>query len=258
MALRSKKKKPLGLNQAMKELKKGVQLPKVVEGEQRHISPKRTQEEYDRLADHQRAKKFVEVTLQGSKGQTYHVVVPASYVQLIPKKWEWTEERYRVAELVASGVPFTQIVEDPRVNFKSRLVIYAMLEHPEFREHVDGLIMETGWASRRERLASLQRLNQELLNKVLRELDRMKLTDKNVGALLSAINMNAKLIAQEKGEFIEETKVTSDVTMSGSMVHLEAKVDEILASKTEEERRALEKEFDEIGDEIIRQLTGEK
>lgn len=205
-----------------------------------------------------KAKSFTSIKLTGSKGQTYEVAVPSSYLTNIPRVWEWNEERYRVAELIAQGVPISHIPDQPGIGFKSKLVIYAWLEHPEFKEYVDGIIMETGWASRRERLQNLEILNKRLLNKVLNEMDAMKLTDKNVGAILSAIQAGAKLIAQEKGEFIEESKVTSDMNVTGAVTNVTAKLEDFTKSKTAEELAELEKEFDKVGDDIIRALTGSK
>lgn len=204
------------------------------------------------------AKSYTAVKLTGSKGETYEVAIPSSYVRAIPKKWEWNDERYRVAELIAQGIPISQIPDQEGVHFKSKLTIYAWLEHPEFKSYVDGIIMETGWASRRERLQNLQILNQRLLNKVLGEMDAMKLTDKNVGSLLTAIQAGAKLIAQEKGEFIEESKVTQDMNVTGTVANVSAKLEDLMASKTAEEKQELEKEFNKVGDDIIRALTGSK
>lgn len=203
-------------------------------------------------------KEYHEMELVGSKGERYTVVVPSSYVNGVPKVWKWTGERYRVAELIAQGVPFAQIPDDPQVVINNRMTIYCWMEHPEFRNHVDGLIMETGWSSRRERLNNLKRMNDVLLQKVLREVDGMKLDSKNVGSLLTAIQAGAKLIAQEKGEFIEESKVSTDMTVEGKMVNIEAKMDDFVKSKTADEQAQLAKEFDAVGDDIIRALTGSK
>jgi hypothetical protein len=210
--------------------------------------------------EQRKTKEFEEITIQGSKGQRYTVVVPASYVKAIPKIWEWTEERYKVAELIAEGLPIAQIPNHPEVTIRSRMVIYGWLEHPEFKEHVDALVMESGWANRRERLSNLSHLNRVLLNKVLKEIDGVKLTDKSLGAVLSAIHGGSKLIAQEKGEFIEESKVTQDTNISGTLgtVQVTQTFDQLMEGKTEDERKALEKEFEAVGDEIIRSLTGEK
>jgi hypothetical protein len=210
------------------------------------------------LGDVRKTKEFETITLHGSKGEKYTVVVPASYASDIPKVWKWTSERYRVAELVAEGIPFAQIPSHPGVGIKSRMTIYCWLEHPEFKSHVDGLVMETGWANRRERMAKLERLNEILLSKVVNELPSVKLTDKMAGALLSAINANAKMLAQEKGEFIEETKVTQDTNISGTLATAKLDVNDFLKSKASEDQKELMKEFESMGDDIIRSLTGDK
>jgi hypothetical protein len=210
--------------------------------------------------EQRKTREFESITIVGSKGQKYSVVVPASYVKAIPKIWEWTEERYKVAELIAEGMPLAQIPNHPEVSIKSRMVIYGWLEHPEFKEHVDALVMESGWANRRERLANLQHINKLLLNKLTKEIDSIKISDKSLGAILSALQAGSKLIAQEKGEFIEESKVTQDTNISGTLgtVQVTQTFDQLMEGKTEDERKALEKEFEAVGDEIIRSLTGEK
>lgn len=214
----------------------------------------------DKPLEQRKTKDFETITIMGSKGQKYSVVVPASYVNAIPKVWEWNAERYKVAELIADGVPIAQIPDHPEVSFRSRMVIYGWLEHPEFKEHVDALVMETGWANRRERLSNLQHINRVLLNKLVREIDSIKLTDKSLGSVLTALQAGSKLIAQEKGEFIEETKVTQDTNISGTLgtIAVTQTFEELMEGKTEDERKALEKEFEAAGDEIIRQLTGAK
>ena len=224
----------------------------------RRLPAKRSEAEKAALPEQNQVKEYRDVLLTGSKGQTYRVAVPASYFDHVPKIWKWTDDRYRVAELISEGIPISQIPDQPGVKVRTRLTIYAWLEHPEFKEYVDGIIMETGWASRRERLQNLQILNQRLLNKVLNEMDAMKLTDKNIGALLGAIQAGAKLIAQEKGEFIEESKVTQDTNITGTVATVSAKLEDLMASKTTEEIAELEKEFDKVGDDIIRAITGEK
>lgn len=208
------------------------------------------------ISNTRKTREFSTITIVGSKGQKYKVVVPASYVRAIPKVWEWTAERYRVAELIAQGIPLSQIPDDPQVTIKNRMTIYGWLEHPEFKEHVDALVLETGWANRRERISKLTRLNEALYMKVLNELSEVKLTDKMAGALLSAIQAGAKMLATEKGEFVEESKVTQDTNLTGTVATVSAKLDDFMASKTDDERKELEKEFDNVADDIIRSITG--
>lgn len=205
-----------------------------------------------------KTKEFSTITLSGSKGQSYKVVVPSTYVKIVPKVWEWTAERYRVAELIAEGIPLSQIPGHEGVTIKSRMTIYGWLEHPEFKEHVDGLVLETGWANRRERINNLQRLNDIVLNKVVREIDSIKLSDKSIGALLSALQSGSKLIAQEKGEFIEESKVTQDTNLNAKVATISTDLSQVLESKSAEERAKLEQDFDKVADDIIRNLTGDK
>lgn len=250
---------------AVKSLARGVQSPTIADNKnkekQRHTPMASDGNVLEASgtggSSRRKAREFEEITISGSKGQKYKVVVPASYINAVPKTWEWNAERYRVAELIAEGVPLAQIPSYPEVTIKSRMTIYGWLEHPEFKEHVDALVMETGWANRRERIAKLSRLNEILFNKVVRELDGVKITDKMAGALLSAIQAGSKLLSQEKGEFVEESKVSTDMNVTGTVATVTAKIEDLMATKSAEERDALEQSFDSIGDELIRHITGD-
>lgn len=248
---------------AIEELAKGVQEPAIEQNpnrqKRRPDAPLPSEGNQEGTGSTRRkTKEFAHISVTGSKGEVYKIAVPISYVQAVPKTWEWNEERYHVAELIAKGIPFAQIPDQPGVTIKSRMTIYGWLEHPEFKEHIDALIMETGWASRRERLNNMQRLNNMLFNKVAKELDGVKLTDKSLGAVLSALQMNAKFIAQEKGEFVEESKVTQDTNVTAKVATVSASVDSMLSSKSAEERARLEEEFDAMADNLIRSITGDK
>jgi hypothetical protein len=202
-----------------------------------------------------KASEFVEMEITGSKGKKYKVAVPSSYAKLVPKQWEWTPERYRVAEDIAAGLPMVQVAE---INGFHRSTIYGWLEHPEFREHVDGLVLESGMASRRERIATLNRLSDMLIRKVANELSAIKLNEKSIGAVLSTIGQYAKHLAQEKEEFVEASKVEQQTTLNGTLGVAHVNIDKALDSVASEERQKLEEEFNKMADDIIRGLTGEK
>lgn len=205
-----------------------------------------------------KAVEYTTIEVESSKGKRYRIVVPQSYAEGIPRKWKWDIQKYQVAELIAHGVPISQIPRHPEITLKSRMTIYAWLQHPEFKEHVDGLTLETGWANKRERIAGLNRLTDMLFSKLANEIDGVKLTDKSIGAIISGLQQASKLISQEKEEFVEESKVTQETHLSGSITTIEAKLDDFMASKTDDERRALEEEFDKIGNSIIEGITGAK
>lgn len=201
-----------------------------------------------------RTKEYVTVELTGSTGKRYKVAVPKTYARHIPKTWKWDETKFKVAEAIAMGVPILHITEDPEYGVSTRMTIYAWLEHPEFREHVDGLTMETGWANYRERVAGLNRVTRKLFDKVVNELDAIKLTDKSLGAVLTAIPAIAKLIAQEKGEFIEASKVEQQTTLNATVAMGVGSIEDMLNTLNGDERKKLEKEFDALGDQIIQQF----
>lgn len=205
-----------------------------------------------------RASAYETIEVTGSTGKKYTLAIPQSYVDHIPKVWEWNETRFQVAEAIAAGIPIKHIADDPKFAVRHRMTIYGWLEHPEFRKHVDGLIAETGFASQRERIAGMTRLTQKLFDKVINELDSVKLTDKSIGAVLSGIQNGIKHLAQEKGEFVEHQNVTQQTTLSGAVGVAAINIEKVLQGTSEDERKKLEEEFDSMGDDIIRQITGDK
>jgi hypothetical protein len=207
---------------------------------------------------HRVAGGYEKITVTGSTGKQFEIAVPASYVSHIPKTWEWDETRFKVAEAVAAGIPLKQIADDPNYNVKHRLTIYGWLEHPEFRKHVDGLITETGFASQRERIAGMNRLVDKLFNKVMNELDNVNLNDKALGSILPAIRDGMKHLAQEKGEFVEQQNVVQQTTLNGAVGIGAINLERVLEKTSEDDRRKLEAEFDNMGDDIIRAITGGK
>jgi hypothetical protein len=197
---------------------------------------------------------YTTVEVRGSNNKVYKLVVPHTYARLIPKTWVWDGKKYKAAELIAAGYPLTEVAEIAEV---SRQVIYGWLQHPDFKEHVDGLTLETGWANKRERIAGLNRVTRMLFDKIVRELDGVKLTDKSIGAVLTGLQTIAKQIGQEKEEFVEQSKVESNVTGTMGVVAVNA-TEAYIQSKSAEERAQLAAEFNKVGDDLIRQLTGEK
>jgi hypothetical protein len=207
---------------------------------------------------HRKAQEYITLEVASSKGKKYKITVPASYAPNIPKVWTWNERRMKAAELIALGFPVSQVVEDPDVGIASRHIIYAWLQHPEFREHIDALVLETGFASQRERIAGLSRLTRKLFEKIVDNADLIPITDKSIGSLITGVLAGMKQLAQEKGEFVEQQHVEQNTNLSGTVTTASLDVSELLKSKTEEERKALEAEFDAMGNDIIRNLTGTK
>ena len=217
------------------------------------VSEEEPEKETTTREQKRKAKNYVEVEVTSSKGKKYRLVIPQSYANSIPRVWKWDDQRYRVAEMISEGIPIKDIAETEGLH---RTTIYAWLEHPEFREHVDGLTLESGFANRRERIARLNRLTQKLEAKVLRELSGIKLNEKSIGPVLATIGQLAKHLAQEKEEFVEASKVEQQTNVSGNLAVAHVNVEQVLNSKADEERKRLEEEFNRIGDEIIRSITG--
>lgn len=198
---------------------------------------------------------YITMEVKGSNGKVYKVVIPKSYHKSIPRNWSWNAKRYKAAELMAAGYPMTEVAKAIDID---RSAIYGWLQHPEFKEHVDGLTLETGWANQRERLAGLNKVTRLLFDKVVNEIGNVKLTDKSIGAVLSSLQMISKQISQEKGEFVEQSKVEQNTNISGAVGVAAIDVSQMLNSKSNEERAALEAEFNTMGNDIIRAITGEK
>lgn len=256
MGLRRKLKtavKPVSLTENEQKYIADNNVQRVVPGRQRPSSKVlEVTEDMDDLKD---GVEYITLELKGSTGKIYKVVMPRGYYKLVPKTWSWDEKRYKVAEAISAGFPMTEVAKMYDV---PRSVIYGWLQHPEFKEHVDGLTLETGWANQRERIAGLNKVQRLLFDKVVHEIEKVKLTDKSIGAVLSSLQMIAKQIGQEKGEFVEQSKVENNTTLNGAIGLAEIPVEAILNGKTSEERKALEEEFNKLGDDIIRSITGEK
>ena len=199
--------------------------------------------------------KYIQLDVKGSGDKVYTIVVPASYKNVIPKTWRWNPRRYKAADMIGAGHPITQIAKELGIH---KSMIYAWLQHPEFKGHVNGLVMETGWANKQERIAGLNKVTRLLFDKVVAEIDGVNLTDKSIGPVLTAIQTIAKQIAQEKDEFVEQSRVEQNTNISGLVGVAIANIDTIMASKSAEERRALEAQFKDVSDDVIRGITGEK
>lgn len=208
-----------------------------------------------KLPPQQLAKRYETIEVSGSNGKRYKLTVPVSYMTAVPKVWEWTPQRLKVADAIASGNQITRIAKEENLN---RMTIYAWLEHPEFRDHVDGLVLETGWANRRERIAGLSKVTTMIFKKLEDEFDTLLLTDKSIGPILTSLQNIAKHLGQEKGEFIESQKIDQSTTLNGAIGVGVVNFSDVLNNRPSEERALLEAEFNAMGDNIIRAITGEK
>lgn len=201
---------------------------------------------------------YTTITVTSSNGKKYRIAVPSGLKSHVPRVWTWDERKIKAADMLAQGVPIARIVADPSVGVTSRMTIYGWLEHPEFREHLEGLVLETGFATKRERIAGYKRVADALYSKIINEINSVPLNEKTIHSFLSGFQSVAKLIAQEKEELIEQQRVDMDQTVDANVkatsVHVD--LDQLLQSKTSEEREQLEKEWNAVGDAIIRSLTG--
>lgn len=202
---------------------------------------------------------YVTMLVHGSKGQTYRITVSKGIGEHVPKQWRWDARKLRAAELIAMGVPVSDIVKDPEVGVKSRAVIYGWYNHPEFKEHVDALVMETGFAAKRERIAGMKRVTRILFDKLTRELGSVKMTDKSVGSLLSGFTVLLKQLAQEKEEFVEQARVENEVNanVKGTMTTTSVPLEKVLENLPKNEREEMEQEISKIVDQLLPTLRGD-
>lgn len=203
--------------------------------------------------------KYTTITVRGSKGQTYRVTVPDGIAVHVPKTWRWDARKLRVADQIAQGVRITDIVRDPENRLTSKATVYGWLYHPEFREHVDALVLEMEFASKRERIAGMNRVTRILFDKLVRELSTVRMTDKSVGSLLSGFSTLLKQIAQEKEEFVEQARVEQEVhaDVKGTVATASIPLEQYLATLPKDEREEMEREFAKVADEYIAQLRGD-
>lgn len=241
------------VEKALKEAENTVSLEK----KRKKVLPTVNYEEVDDQQAEEQKTEYVTLEVVGSKGQKYRVVVPAAYYDRVPKVWQWDKQKYRVAELIAEGLPITQITAHPDVTIKSRMTIYGWLQHPEFKEHIDGLILETGFASKRERIAGLSRVASKMYAKIMEALDTVEVNEKNIVPFINALRDVTKLLAQEKEELVEQSRVEQDTKLSGTVTTTTVDLEQYLSTLEEDEREKMEREFDKIGDAYIRQLRGD-
>ena len=199
-------------------------------------------------------KGYIVIQLQSSTGKCYNVTVPSTYADRVPKEWVWTDQRYEVADLIAQGIPVREIAS--REMLPSHITIYCWLQHPEFREHVDSLVLETGFANKRERIAGLGRVTRLLFDKIASSIDACDLNDKSVGAFIQGFGNIAKQLAQEKNEFVEQSEIKQTTTLSGVIGVAHTTIDDIMAAANPDERLKMEAHLKTIGDAIVSQLTG--
>lgn len=201
---------------------------------------------------------YVHLTVTGSDGKQYKIAVPKSFEDSVPKTWVWDRRKEVVANMLADGIPISQIVKDPDSGVKARVTIYGWLEHPEFRDHVNGLILTTGIAMKNFRIASAKRLHSALEAKLMREIDHVEVNEKTLHAFLANYQSLMKMIAQEKEELVERVASTVDQTtkLEGAVgvATMDVNVDQMLQSLPADERKKLQEELNELGDSIIRSI----
>lgn len=169
-------------------------------------------------------------------------------------EWVWTEPKYRAAELLAKGYSQRYIADELGVH---RNTIYNWQKVPEFCEYVDSIVLETGLALKKTRIAKLKRMAGSLetvFDKKVEELLK-NCTWERLKDISAEYREMLKQIATEKEEYIEVTKHehagSIDVNHSGSI----EKVEKHLLELDDSGREALEKEFAKVADTVIASLT---
>jgi len=138
--------------------------------------------------------------VEGSKGQTYRVVVPASYLGHVPRRWKWSGKKYHIAGMLAAQVPVSHIAATGTPGIRSRTTVYGWLYHPEFAGYVDDLAKELYWHRKVARIKLLKVITESLVKKLMDGLDDIEISNRTLKLMVQGILRLAQLIREEKGE----------------------------------------------------------
>ena len=165
-----------------------------------------------------------------------------------PEPWQWNEERYEIAHLLADGNSKASVAGAMGVSVRT---IQYLCSYPEFVSYVNKTIMETGLALKEDRLARMKRMADQMEQIFYRKAEQVFANprDEQITFLSAEFRNLLKQIAVEKEEYIESTRVAVEGGMELTTdFH---KVDEYVKSLADEEREKLLTEFKSIADEIV-------
>lgn len=170
-------------------------------------------------------------------------------------KFKWDNLKFDVANALADGMTHVEIEALYGV---AKRTIARWLNIRDFAEYLDSLIMESGLANRRVRVATTKRISEKLMGTVLRKLDRLDsdglLDDESAKGLLTEFREFAKLLAEEKRELVHlvESVNVNTTTVEGTVKHKVEPVNNFLENLTDDaERVAAEQAIREAADELI-------
>lgn len=164
------------------------------------------------------------------------------------KAWQWTEERYEAAHLLADGHSKTFVAQALGVEPRA---IQSLCSHEEFVKYINKTIMETGLAMKEDRLARMKRMADTMENIFYRKAEQVVANprDEQITFLSAEFRNLLKQIAVEKEEYIETTRMAVE---GGLKITTDFhKVDEYVKSLADEERTKLLNDFKNIADEIV-------
>lgn len=172
-----------------------------------------------------------------------------------PKQtFKWDRRKLQIASDLADGYTHSQVAEMNGIDTRT---ITRYLKTTEFADYIDELIMESGIANRRLRIASMKRITHHLLEVVMQKLDRLNgatLDDESAKGLLSELREYYKLIAQEKNELVTILKSEASVNVQGemSLLHgiesVQSFIDDI---KDDDKRKEAEQAIRAAADDLI-------
>jgi hypothetical protein len=193
------------------------------------------------------------VTLES--GAEVNIIVPPSYE--VPKIFEWDAQKIRVAEMIAEGVPIYRIVGIPGMP-TSRTTIYTWMKHPDFKKYINTLIMETGLANQTERMAAMQKVLNQMYDKLVGEFSSINLTEKNAASLIEKFFAGLRQIQEDARGYVQQIHVTSEQNVNANVqgLHINLDVEKALAQCPAEQRAILQQEFAARADAFIRGMNG--
>lgn len=188
-------------------------------------------------------------------GAEVNIIVPPSYE--VPKIFEWDAQKIRVAEMIAEGVPIYTIVGIPGMP-TSRTTIYTWMKHPDFKKYINSLIMETGLANQTERMAAMQRVLNQMYEKLIGEFQNVNLTDKNAASLIEKFFAGLRQIQEDARGYVQQVHVTTDQNVNTNVqgLHVNLDLERVLEQCPAEQRATLQKEFAARADAFIRGMSG--
>jgi predicted transcriptional regulator len=182
-------------------------------------------------------------------------VVPSPNPDGYGKRWLWDAKKELAVELLAKGYSYEKTGNAIGV---TRRVVESWFRIPEFAQAVDHEIMEIGMANKQARIATMKSMADRLLEIFELKVEDLMVSanarsDERVKEISSEIRDLLKQIAQEKEEYVEISRQehVGEVAVAADVSNIET----YLQGLKDDARVALEKEFANVADAVVAQIT---